>query len=360
MADQQGPQVRIERLVRLLCSPACAGRLPSSAEGIAARNLIVEEFAGVGLVPLGNDGFVQPVPRCGANVLGMIPGSGPKSDRAVLVAAHYDHLGHGDDGAVYWGADDNAAAVAIMVEVTRQLQERRDQLDRSVIFAAFDGEEQPHFMQETMGSMYYVEHPPHPIDRLDLMVCMDLVGHALGPEGLPAAIRNSLFVMGSELSEGTAAMVDAVSREHTDVTARPMGLDVVPPLSDYHAFREAAVPVLFLTCGRWEHYHQPTDTPDRLDYPKMTATAHWLRDLTLAAANRPEPEVAFHPDGRDDATTLRTLIEMGRALAPHQPTVSSLLPMVEALAAKADAGPLSSAEARSVSQLVAGLESLLQ
>ena len=360
MRCDEAPEVRIERLVRYLCSPSCAGRLPGSAEGIAARERIVGEFTEAGLDPFGDDGFIQLVPRCGANVLGILPGQGPRAERAVLVAAHYDHLGPDHDGSVYWGADDNAAAVAVMVEVARALGGMRSQLDRSVIFAAFDGEEMPHFLQETMGSMHYVRRPPRPIAQLDLMVCMDLVGHALGPTHLPASIRNSLFVMGSELSPGTAALVDRVGHGRTAVVPRKIDLDVVPPLSDYYAFRRAGVPVLFLTCGRWEHYHRPTDTPEKLDYPKIAATAEFLRDLTLAASTRPEARVPLHSDARDDATTLRTMIEMGHVLAAEIPTAADALPLAEALAAKAEAGPLDESERRFITQLLMGLESLLE
>ncbi len=360
MRSDETPQVRIERLVRFLCSPACAGRLPGSPEGIAARERIIEEFTDAGLEPLGDDGFVQPVPRCGANVLGMLPGQGPRAERAVLVAAHYDHLGHDHDGSVYWGADDNAAAVAVMIEVARALARTRSQLDRTVIFAAFDGEEMPHFLQETMGSMHYVRRPPRPLEALDLMVCMDLVGHALGPAHLPAPIRNSLFVMGAELSPGTAALVDRVGHGRSAVVPRAIDLDVIPPLSDYYAFRRAGVPVLFLTCGRWEHYHRPSDTPEKLDYPKIAATAEFLTELTLAASTRPEERIPLHTDARDDATTLRTLLDMGRGLATEVPAAADALPMVEALAAKAEAGPLNEAERTLITQLLMGLESLLQ
>lgn len=346
-------------MVRHLCSPACAGRLPNSAEGIAARARIVAEMEAAGLEPFGESGFIQDVPRCGANVLGVLRGNGPHRERSILVAAHYDHLGHGDDGEVYWGADDNAAAVAVLMEVARDLGLDRDRLGRKVIFAAFDGEEPPHFMQDSMGSMHYVRQPPEPVEQIDLMICMDLVGHALGPAEFPAEVRNSLFVLGAELSEGTGALVDAAGECTDGVVPRRLDLDVVPPLSDYFAFREAGVPVLFLTCGRWEHYHAPTDTPEKLDYPKIAATSVFLRELVVAASNRTEASVPLRTDARDDAATLASLLALGQRLASEVPDVATFLPLVEGLARKAEAGPLSAEERALIPQLVGGLETLL-
>ena len=66
-----------------------------------------------------------------------------------------------------------------------------------VVLAAYDGEEQPHFLAGTMGSMYHVAHPTVPLAGVDMMVCMDLVGHAFGFEGLPDSIRTSLFALGA-------------------------------------------------------------------------------------------------------------------------------------------------------------------
>ena len=44
-------------------------------------------------------------------------------------------------------------------------------------------------------------------------------------------------------------------------------------MGDHGVFRRNDVPYLFFSCGRWEHYHQPSDTPDRLNYEKMEHVA---------------------------------------------------------------------------------------
>src|SRR5579872_2917544 len=96
-------------LVDALCSDRCAGRATGTPGGRAARELVVAALRDAGLDP-----FEQPVPTCnGANVLAPVAG---ETDRWVLVAAHYDHLGQ-FAGDTYRGADDNAAAVAILMDV---------------------------------------------------------------------------------------------------------------------------------------------------------------------------------------------------------------------------------------------------
>ena len=302
---------------------------------------------------------MQPVPGCGANVIGRIAGSGPVSDRAVLLAAHYDHLGQIAGGKAYWGADDNAAAVAILVDVARHLASRRDKLDRQILVAAFDGEEPPHFLEDTMGSIYYVQHPTVPLDQLDTMVCMDLVGHALGQPNYPEEVRQTLFVLGAELSEGTSALVDRIAERASGVQPRRLHLDVVPPLSDYYAFRRVGVPVLFLTCGRWEHYHQVSDTPEKLDYDKIVATGDFLTELTVELSNRPEVMVDIDEHGHDDAVSVETLRVLARQLAPHVPDLDELLPELDDMAELAQHGPLPSERRHLLSALMLQLENAM-
>lgn len=149
-----------------MCSDLCAGRAPGTPGGISARLVVVEALRARGLHV-----SEQPIPRIGgANVLAALPG---QSDRWVLVAAHYDHLG-AHDGAMFRGADDNAA-VAILVEVAAALARERP-AGRGVLVATFDSEEPPHFLTPSMGSMCFLRDPPVPLDRIDPMICMDLVG----------------------------------------------------------------------------------------------------------------------------------------------------------------------------------------
>jgi Zn-dependent M28 family amino/carboxypeptidase len=298
---------RIRDLVEFLCSPQCAGRAPGTPEGRAARDRVQAEFVAAGVQPAAADGgWLQEIPGVGHNVLGRIPGT---SQRAIVIGAHYDHLGREGEHEAYWGADDNAAAVAILVEVAHLLANR--ELGKEVLICAFDAEEPPHFTTGSMGSMYYVANPPLPLERIDAMVCMDLVGHALGPEGMAAGIRDSLFVLGAGRGEGLVDVVDA-TRVPAGLAPRRLSCEVIPALSDYYAFDRAQIPFLFLTCGRWEHYHQITDTPEKLAYEKIAATAEWLADLAVELGKG--ERYPYVPEGTDDAGTVASLLAVADEL----------------------------------------------
>jgi hypothetical protein len=309
----------------------------------------MEAFREAGLEPM-----EQPVPGCGgANVLAPLRG---EEERWVLVAAHYDHLGRSGIHTFH-GADDNAAAVAIMVETARALRQNPAS-GRGVLFAAFDGEEPPHFFSEAMGSEYYARNPTVPLDRIDLMVCMDLVGHAVGPEEAPAEVRQTVFALGAERSEGTAALVERLGRAEPGVIVRRFDAETVPPLSDYWGFWRRQVPFLFLTNGRWRHYHTPQDTPDKLDYPKIEATARWLERLVRSTCARPPGRIRFLEDVRDDASTLHSLIDLTEKLEALSSMAGMARQSAEQLLTRCDrSGRLPETERNRLQMLVSRIES---
>jgi Zn-dependent M28 family amino/carboxypeptidase len=339
-------------LVEGLCSAACAGRAPGTSGGLLARQLVREALRDAGLDP-----FEQAIgSSMGANLVATLPG---EIDRWVLIGAHYDHLG-ATDRTYFPGADDNAAAVAILVEAARGLAAKRAE-GRGVIIAAFDAEEPPYFLTGQMGSQYFAAHAAAlgtPLDRIDLMVCMDLVGHALGPPGLPPDVRRSLFALGAERSDGTAALVDELARAEDDVVVRRVDAEVIPPLSDYDAFWARSVPFVFLTAGRSQRYHTPEDTPEHLDWAKMAATARWLEALVRRSCARPDHRTTFTAAARDDASTLRTLLELAAPLSSVSPTAAEGARTARDLLARCDAkGRLPDALADGPRRLVAALES---
>lgn len=334
-------------LVHALCSVECAGRAPGTPGGVLARRLVVDALRDAGLDP-----GEQPVPGCnGANVIATIPG---EVDRWVLVAAHYDHLGV-VEGAMYPGADDNAAAVGILVETARALASRRPE-GRGVIVAAFDGEEPPYFMTEGMGSEHFARHPTVPLDRIDLMVCMDLVGHAVGPEEAPAGVRDTVFLLGAERSDGTPQIAEELSRAEAGVVVRRADAEIIPPLSDYAAFWDRGRPFALLTSARSRVYHTPGDVPARLAWEKMAATARWLERFVRASCAREERPFAFSR-ARDDVSTLDSFIDLTAELAARSPQARMGHEMARTLRARCRAdGTLPESDLGQLAMLVAALE----
>lgn len=346
-------------LVEELCSDRCAGRAAGSEGGRIARGLVIDALRASGLDPA-----EQAIPSIGgANVLATIPGD---LDRYVLVAAHYDHLG-GDAkvGRFYPGADDNAAAVAILAVVAKAIAEAKPE-GRGVLFAAFDAEEPPWFLTGEMGSAFFAKHAREAVgfdlDRIDTMVCMDLVGHALGPDGIPLPddVRRSVFALGAERSAGTSAIVDGLARAEPGVVVRRADAEIVPPLSDYDAFWKRGVPFLFLTSGRSARYHTPADTPEHVDYDKVRATARWLERFVRASCARGEERVVFERGGRDDASSLQSFSEIVAPLAAFSDQARQGADRARVLLAKCDAsGRLPHALADEPSRLLMALEGAL-
>jgi Zn-dependent M28 family amino/carboxypeptidase len=331
-------------LIEQLCGPACAGRRPGTRGGDAARAIVVQAFRDAGLDP-----YEQQVPGCGgANVLAKIRG---ELDRYVLVGAHFDHLGTiGRD--VYRGADDNAAAVAVLVEVARTIAAERE--GRGVIIAAFDGEEPPWFGTGAMGSSEFVRANRDPID---FMVCMDLVGHRFGSEEVPDEVGASLFALGAERSQGTHDLVLSLKRADDGVIVRPADAEIIPPLSDYAAFWAQRIPFLFLSAGRSRVYHTPDDTPDKLDHRKIAATARWLTRFVRATRTREDTRFV---DRRLDRGTLDEIVEIIGALAQVSPDAARAQQRVQQLRDACDKdGNLTGARRFELASFLAMLETSL-
>jgi Zn-dependent M28 family amino/carboxypeptidase len=256
----------------------------------------------------------------------------PGHGKAILVGAHYDHLGRAGRGEVYWGADDNAAAVAIVLDLADRLTS--ESLQGELVIALFDGEEPPHFLTSEMGSQLFVEEPTIPLDRIDMAIILDLVGHAIGPDQAPPAVRNTLFVLGAEKSSGSRALVDHAAAGVEGVSVRQLDIDIVPPLSDYESFRRGSVPILFLTCGRWRHYHEVTDTPDRLDYDKIAAIADYLEALILTLLADPREHTAYEGSRHAYAESVAALLAIARALLPITEAAQLVVEALEDIAGR--------------------------
>jgi hypothetical protein len=106
------------------------------------------------------------------NVLGLLPGTDPpQKDEIVIIGAHYDHVGVDPDGTIYNGANDNASGVAVLLEIARMWQAQGYHPARSVLFAAWDAEEQGMF-----GAGYYVSAPVYPLEQTVAYINVDCVG----------------------------------------------------------------------------------------------------------------------------------------------------------------------------------------
>ena len=262
----------VKRHVEWLADPARRGRSGEAAR--LSADYLRDHFRRLKLKPLFGDSYFQPLPgrkdksgkplTAGRNVGAVLPGQKP--DEIVILSAHYDHLGVRKN-AVYPGADDNASGVALMLEVARQLATRKTPPARSVAFVGFDLEE-----RLLWGSRWFAANPPWPLEHVKLFITADMVGRSLGNLPLP-----TVFCLGSEHAPVLRTVLDRVGTPRGLEVAR-LGIDLVGTRSDYGPFRDRKVPFLFFSTGEHPDYHSTRDTPEKVDFPKLTR----ISNLVLA------------------------------------------------------------------------------
>ena len=249
-----------------------SGRMVGTPGHEAARVYITERLIQIGIKGYDEGSYELPYQRDGGsfvNVVGHMPGRN-RELAPVLLGAHYDTFGP------YPGADDNAAAIAVLFSVAEQLI--GIDLEREIILAFFDGEEPPNFIGPAMGSIRFYED--YLKDNVHCAIIMDLIGHDVPVPGL----ADLLFVTGMESDPGLEQLVRR-SEPRAGLSLVPTLNSYVGDMSDHHVFRANRLPYLFLTCGRWEHYHRDTDTPEKLSYTKIKATTEFLIDIAVLACS---------------------------------------------------------------------------
>ena len=261
------PSIQDRLMADVMALTANGGRNVGTTGHDLARDYIVNRLTEIGATPYSGDSFLDPYVSEGsdfANIIGTIPGTNP-AKAPLLLGAHFDTCGD------IPGADDNAAAVAILLAVAESLQ--KTVRDRSVVLAFFDAEEPPYFLSSSMGSIrFYEDQRTGPVHAA---IILDLVGHDVPVDGL----EDLLFITGAE-SDPRLEMAVRSSEPESGLRTVPTLNSYVGDLSDHHIFRENERPYLLLTCGRWEHYHMPTDTPEKLSKSKMEAVANYVVTLT--------------------------------------------------------------------------------
>lgn len=310
------------------------GRLVGTAGHELARQYLLDRLAEVGLQPYHGDSFDLPYQRGYEfhNLVGIVRGR-TSGTAPVLVGAHYDSALDAPS------ADDNAAAVAIALAAAERLIALPPA--RDVVVALFDAEEAPFYWTDDMGSVRFY-HDHRPPAGFHAAVVMDLVGHDVSlplpvSESARERIVNLLFMTGAE---SHPRLSDLVRR-----TPRPADLPLVATLnrnvgklepmagesagehrdlSDHYVFRTQGVPYLFLSCGQWAHYHQPTDTPDRLNYVKMTRICQFLVALVRSLAEEDLPR-ASQPAGVEVDTTALEIELLHEAFGPALPLLQQVV-----------------------------------
>lgn len=207
------------------------------------------------------------------NVVALLRGADPTLEREVIIlGAHYDHLGLGDDGSlapdareVHNGADDNASGTAALMDVARILTSAQSKPARSVLFLAFTGEE-----KGLWGSGHYTSDPIMPLENTVAMINMDMVGRLR---------ENTLTVYGTGTAEEWPTLLEEVNQGQTE----PFELASIPDgygPSDHSEFYGAGMPVLMLFTNTHSEYHRPEDDWQLINARGLERVAAFAGDIT--------------------------------------------------------------------------------
>ena len=233
---------------------AVAGKNPDEIQKGIDQDLQPRSFAFPDALQVDANLDVERVVKTAHNVAGYLPGT---TDEYVVIGAHYDHLGLGEQfslapslaGTIHPGADDNASGTAGVIELARWFATQPKQ-KRGILFLTFAGEE-----LGLLGSSYFVNHPMRPLDKDVTMINMDMIGR----------VRDGkVFIGGVGTGTTLKKLLEEVTPKyglHIDYSEAGYGS------SDHTSFTTKQVPVLFFFSGLHADYHKPSDTWDKIDAP---------------------------------------------------------------------------------------------
>lgn len=187
-----------------------------------------------------------------SNVVGYIEGKS-KKDSFLVMTAHYDHLGRMGENTIFPGANDNASGIAMLIQMGKYFAQKENQLEYSIIFIAFSGEE-----AGLIGSKYYTENPWNDLTKIKFLLNMDLLG--TGDEGM-------MVVNATEFPSAFQSL-DSLNIQYHYLPK--IGKRGKAANSDHYWFTEKGVPSFFCyTQGGITAYHDVYDIEKTLPLTKF-------------------------------------------------------------------------------------------
>jgi Zn-dependent M28 family amino/carboxypeptidase len=279
MAQISANQERLYNDVLFLTSLTPARNYRNEASLNKAAAYIYDELASLAFDEVGYQEFETSTGSSYKNVVALLKG---KTRRRIVVGAHYD----------VWdeqpGADDNASAVAGLLETARLLTQQAQgrPLAYTLEFVSYCLEEPPFFATEEMGSYIHARSLHQQQIPLALMLCYEMIGYfsdAPGSQGFPHPSLKGLFpdagnfiiVGGHSRQAGIARQVAGLIQPHCRVPVYPVAsaiTDSLVDLSDHRSYWKWGYPALMINDTsflRNPHYHQKSDTIQTLDFERM-------------------------------------------------------------------------------------------
>jgi hypothetical protein len=202
-----------------------------------------------------------------------------QTDEYVIVGAHYDHLGLGQQnslapsqiGKVHPGADDNASGTAGVVELAHEVATTSAHR-RGFLFLCFAGEE-----EGLLGSAYYAAHPLKPLASAVAMINMDMIGR----------IRDNKLYIGGIATGSTFKSVVDHATDHANFQADQSEIGGYGA-SDHTSFTAKQIPTLFFFSGLHSDYHKPSDTWDKINPQDAVRVLNEVSEIATTLADAPD------------------------------------------------------------------------
>lgn len=243
--------------------------------------------------------LITPKLRKSRNVIGYLDNNAAYT---IVIGAHFDHLGYGEDGnsmlrtadlGIHNGADDNASGTSSMIELAFLLKNSKAK-QYNYLFIAFSAEE-----LGLNGSKYFVENPLVPLSSINYMINMDMVGRMNDS-------TKTITVGGYGTSPSWKSMIESVKKK--DFTIRIDSSGTGP--SDHTSFYRKDIPVLFFFTGLHSDYHKPSDDADKINYVGMLKIIRFIQQMI--EANKNDQKLAFSKTREQQtSTSARFSVSMG-------------------------------------------------
>ena len=233
------------------------------------------------------------------NIVGFINNNAPLT---IVLGAHFDHLGYGEDGnsmlrgttnEIHNGADDNASGTAALLELAFLLKKSKSK-HYNYLFIAFSAEE-----LGLNGSKYFVEHPTIELNTVNYMINMDMVGR----------LNDSSRVItlgGVGTSPNWGKQLAATPNKYLQFRYDSSGTGP----SDHTSFYRKDIPVLFFFTGLHTDYHKPSDDAEKINYEGELYIIKFIQSL-IVSDNTTERMLFTKTKEQQTVTTARFSISMG-------------------------------------------------
>jgi len=277
-----------------LASDGLEGRMAGTKGDKLAKDYIVNHFTNAGLPAKRSvevqEHYVRPSRMSKEkvltyNIIGTLPGNDPLlKDEYVVIGGHYDSTKNPAFSRntlfdrISNGADDNASGTAMTLELFEKYASLNNH-KRTLVFILFGGEE-----LGLLGSRYYTDNPTIQLDKVQLMVNLDMIGR-LDDE-------KNVYLGGVPTAKDLDKVIDSFSVDsNLNVISYDHSVSGIQSLfsrSDHYNFYKNDIPSLFFFTGIHPDYHTPRDEIDKVNFEGLKLISNLVDKVVGEAANRSE------------------------------------------------------------------------